>query len=273
MEYYSVRNGIKIVLAKEFYARFSLMMENFAIHDYFKEHLKIKGNSIDPDYPNYINKKSYSHIGISIYPFSQWQDEIQKANLVFDTIEFLYNFISKPGEFGYIPNHTGWNNEDYLSYDKILGREEFRGEINILLNAFNQGYELQLDGQILFVGDETVNFIRTEFPSYNEINIDNEIHLSIKWWKNRNQTLEDKKMAILKLAGVLEYLKKDSTLTNVMDKKDTNDLFNIANNFGLRHHNLDQQTNYDKDIWYDWIFQYYLNTCISVLKLIQKNKD
>lgn len=269
MEYYSVRSGIKIVLVKEFYERFSAMIKDFAGKDYFKEKLKVYGRSVDSDY---INNKSKSHIGISIYPFNEWKEENQKANLVFDTIEFLYKFISKPGEWGYVSDHTGWNTEDYLNYDETEGKREFREEINILLKAFDQGYELQLDGKTLFIGDETVNFIDTEFPEYNENNIDNAIHLAIKWWKNRNQTLEDKKQAILKLAGVLEYLKKDGTLLKVLEKKDSRDLYNIANNFGLRHHNPDQKTDFDKNIWYDWIFQYYLNTCIGIIKLIKTNK-
>ena len=269
MEYYSVRSGIKIVLVNEFYERFSAMINDFAGKDYFKEKLKVHGISVDS---KYINNKSKSHIGISIYPFNEWEIENQKANLVFDTIEFLFRFVSKPGEWGNVSDHTGWNTEDYLSYDETNGKIEFREEINILLKAFDQGYELQSDGKILFVGDETVNFIDTEFPEYDKDNIDNAIHLAIKWWKSRNQTQEDKKKAILKLAGVLEYLKKDGILLQILGKQDSSDLFNIANNFGIRHHNPDQKTDFDKDIWYDWIFQYYLNTCIGVLKMIKKNK-
>ena len=269
MEYFSVRHGIKIVKLEEFYNRFSLMLEDFEDRDYFKEKLKIFRSSNNK---NYINKKSKSHIGIEIYPFNDWSNDQKTENYIFDTIEFLYKFISKPGNIGYISDHTGWNTQDYLSYDDKEGKKEFRTEINILLQAYSKGYELQDDGEILFVGDDTVNFIKTEFPEYNEENIDQEIHLAIKWWKNRNQSLEEKKQAILKLSGVLEYLKKDNILSKVLEKKDTSDLFNIANNFGLRHNNPDQKTDFDKDIWYDWIFQYYLNTCISVLKLIKKNK-
>ncbi len=70
MEYYSVRSGIKIVYVKEFYERFSAMINVFAGKDYFKEKLKLYSGSIDN---NYINTKSKSHIGISIHPFNQWQ--------------------------------------------------------------------------------------------------------------------------------------------------------------------------------------------------------
>lgn len=267
MEYFSVRNGIKIVQINEFYERFTAMLEAFEGKDYFKENLKIHKRALDYEY---INVKSKSHIGISIYPFSKWNIENQKANLIFDTIEFLYEFTSKPGECGYISDYTGYNSQDYLSYDLTEGKREFREDINILLKAFGQGYELQLDGKIIFAGDETTNFIHTEFPEYNEYNIDKSIHLALKWWKNRNQTLEEKKQAIIILVNVLEYLKKDGTLLKVLGKKDSNDLFNIANNFGFRHHNLDQKTDFDKEIWYDWIFQYYLNTCIGIIRLIKK---
>lgn len=269
MEYFSVRNGIKIVLPNEFHERFAAMMNDFASRGYFKEKLEIYGISANSQY---INNKSKGHIGIEIYPFNQWKNENKKSNLVFDAIEFLYRFVSKPGEWGTVTNHTGWNSEDFLSYNDAEGKLEFKDETNILLNAFDQGYELQSDGNILFIGDETVNFIDTDFPEYNKENIDSAIHLALKWWKNRNQTLDDKKKAILKLAGILEYLKKDGTLLQILEKQDSSDLFNIANNFGIRHHNPDQKTEYDKNIWYDWIFQYYLNTCIGVLKMIKKNK-
>lgn len=269
MEYFSVRNGIKTIFEEEFYSRFSIMAEDFVGKDYFKEKLKINKALDDKDY---INTKSNSHIGISIYPFNTWGVENKKSHLVFDCIEFLHRFVSKPGKWGYITNHTGWNSEDYLNYDELEGKNEFREEINILLNAFKKGYELQPDGLILYVGDETVNFIKTDFPEYNKENIGDSIRLAIHWWKNRSQTLEDKKNAILKLSSVLEYLKTDETLEKILSSKDTSDLFHIANKFALRHSNPDQKTEYDKDIWYDWIFQYYLNTCIGVLKLIDKNK-
>jgi hypothetical protein len=268
MEYFSTRTGTKIIKLEDFYNRFKSMLIDFEGRDYFKEKLKLYRNSRDK---NYVNTKSKSNIGIKIYPFDSWSNKQQKEIYFFDTIEFLFRFVSKPGEFGYISDHTGCNTEDYLSYDEKKGKNEFRYEMNILLRAYGNGYELQNKGMILFRGDDTVNFIKTEFPKYGNPNIDFEIDCAIKWWKNRNQSIEEKKQAILKLAGVLEYLKQDRILSTVLENKDTRDLFNIANNFGLRHNNPDQKIDFDKDIWYDWIFQYYLNTCIGVLKIINKN--
>ena len=74
--------------------------------------------------------------------------------------------------------------------------------------------------------------------------------------------------AIRELADVLEFIRP--AIKEHLNKKDENDIFNIANNFGIRHHNKDQQTEYDKAIWYSWIFYYYLATLHAVLRMTNK---
>jgi len=69
----------------------------------------------------------------------------------------------------------------------------------------------------------------------------------------------------------LEYLRPQ--LKEVLTKKDESDLFNIANNFGVRHHNESQKTDYDKPIWYSWMFYYYLATIHASLRLVEKGKN
>jgi hypothetical protein len=46
--------------------------------------------------------------------------------------------------------------------------------------------------------------------------------------------------------------------------KDEADLFNIANNFALRHHRATQRDDYD-DAWLTWLFYVYLATTHLVL--------
>ena len=48
------------------------------------------------------------------------------------------------------------------------------------------------------------------------------------------------------------------------------DLFNIANNFGIRHHKPGQKTDYDRDIWLPWMFYIYLATLRAVTKTLAK---
>lgn len=266
MEYYSARNGKRISSELDLYNRFYAVIRGFVNRDYFKEKLEVSRNS-----QNYelANDKSIGQIGFSVFPIDSWKDEITK-NDIFDAIEFFYRFISKPGEYGAITNQTGFNYDDYLEYNDIDGRKEFTIDVNVILGLYEDGYELDENGRILFLGGEDVNFLETDFPEYNEENIDSVIHLAIKQWKNKEQSLEEKKRAIIKLADVFEYLKSEGALKSVLNKKDSSDIFQIANNFSLRHHNPNQNTSYDKAIWYDWIFQFYLATCITTLKLIKK---
>jgi len=77
--------------------------------------------------------------------------------------------------------------------------------------------------------------------------------------------------AIRNLADVLEFLRP--RLEKVMTKKDENDLFNIANNFGIRHHNDSQKTNYEKSVWFSWMFYSYLTTIHAVVRLLNKEDE
>ena len=81
----------------------------------------------------------------------------------------------------------------------------------------------------------------------------------------------DRKNAIKELADCFEFLKKD--IKKVLNKKDESDLFEIANKFSIRHHNKDQKSNYDQNIWLSWIFHFYLATLHASLRLIEKNKN
>ncbi|MES2759029.1 MAG: hypothetical protein V4693_16775 [Pseudomonadota bacterium] len=66
-------------------------------------------------------------------------------------------------------------------------------------------------------------------------------------YRRHGATVDDRRQAVRDLADVLEYLKPQikKYLTSAGEK----DLFNIANNFGVRHHNDKQKTGYDAGLW------------------------
>jgi hypothetical protein len=78
--------------------------------------------------------------------------------------------------------------------------------------------------------------------------------------------LDDRSQAVRDLADLLEYLlpKVKEFLTSADDA----DLFNIANNFGIRHHNDKQKTGYDASLWLSWMFYFYLATIHVVSRKI-----
>ena len=57
------------------------------------------------------------------------------------------------------------------------------------------------------------------------------------------------------LADVLEYIRKQVKV--VLLKKDESELFDLANNFGIRHFNETQKLEYDRAVWLSWMFYHY----------------
>jgi hypothetical protein len=66
------------------------------------------------------------------------------------------------------------------------------------------------------------------------------------------------------LADLLEFY-RDEAKAHL--KGSEGDLFNIANKFAIRHHNKNQQDDYD-DRWLTWMFYTYLATVRLVLDLV-----
>jgi hypothetical protein len=105
-------------------------------------------------------------------------------------------------------------------------------------------------------------------------NIDLRVNYAVSKFSRYNSSIEDKKDAVRTLADVLEYLreslKEDGAYLFTEDDKN---LRNIMNNFNIRHQNRSQHSDYDKDIWYDWVFYTFLASVHVSLKLNDKKFD
>lgn len=64
-----------------------------------------------------------------------------------------------------------------------------------------------------------------------------------------------------------EYLRPK--LQSIISSKDEADLFNIANNFSVRHHNDKQKNEYDESIWLSWMFYFYLATIHTIIRKLK----
>jgi len=99
-------------------------------------------------------------------------------------------------------------------------------------------------------------------------NIQERITAAIQKFRRYRSSLDERRDAVRDLVDVLEYLRPK--MEGVLSTRDEKDLFNLANNFGIRHHNEKQKTNYDKAIWYSGLFYYYLATIHALIRLIEK---
>lgn len=203
-------------------------------------------------------------LGFSAFPVSNWSYNDITEDHLFDVIEFLFDHVSKPG---------AWNDPGYDSFDEAAGKTEFRSAANSILTNVGDGFELGEDGQIRANVTGGLEFIiGAQLLPFDEANVDSKVRLAIEKWRKRHPTLQDKKEAIRLLADVFEWLKKAKHLEKVLVNKDESDLFNIANNFSIRHHQPAQKGNYDPSIWYNWMFHFYLATYHAAIRLLLKQQ-
>lgn len=183
---------------------------------------------------------------------------------LFDVIEFLHLYVSKPIDG---TMHTyGDCGMHWATFNKALGQEEFRSRVNAVLVHYEERYELSPNGEVLHkpeAGFEPI--FDADLPSKDQ-NVISRVGAATLRYRRHGSTLDDRRQAVRDLSDVLEYLRPQvKTLLTSADEKD---LFNIANNFGVRHHNDKQRTAYDASIWLSWMFYFYLSTIHVVLRKI-----
>ena len=113
--------------------------------------------------------------------------------------------------------------------------------------------------------------IKAKLPEFDDDNVNSKVDMAISRYRNRHSSLEDRRQAVCLLVDVFEFLREQ--LKGVLSSRDEDDLFNIANNYGLRHHNNKQRTDFDKKVWYDWMFCFYLSNIHLALRLLKRKKQ
>ncbi|HEX8659215.1 MAG TPA: hypothetical protein VF690_16870, partial [Hymenobacter sp.] len=187
---------------------------------------------------------------------------------LFDVIEYLHDRVAKPtkGHYhGY--NSCGWHYDDF---HQASGRSAYRERMNRVLGAYDQGFELSEAGEVLSLADEGLKpLLEAEIPPSTPENVRGPMQAAIRKFRRHRATNEDKLDAIRDLAGALEFIRPQ--VKHYFDK-DEGDMFNLANNFAIRHNNGKQKERYDTDIWYSWIFNYYLATLHATLRMIERGE-
>lgn len=268
-KYYSSRNSHNKLSLQELYKKLQNLYLFFRDKDYFKEKAGITLQNI----PDSITHEASLDLSFQLFPITKWDADNITEEHIFDAIEFLYDRVSKPGVWTIITSETGWNDYDYDSYNTDEGQYEFRDRANSFLSDYKSGFELTKEGNILANGTDGLQYILdAEIIPYDEENVDSKVRNAIIKWRNRQLSFSEKKEAIRELADVFEWLKKTKNLDSVLDNKDDSALFDLANNFSIRHHNPSQKTNYDQTIWYSWMFHFYLATYHATIRLLKKKE-
>lgn len=185
----------------------------------------------------------------------------------FDIIEYLFQVVSKPltGSFHNYSN-CGMH---WQTFDKYEGQQLFRRRINEMLTLYEKQFELSEDGEILLVAEAGLEPLFDAKVPTSDANVSSRVEAALLSYRRHGSTVEDRRKAVRDLVDVLEYLRAEA---KVHMKDDERDLFNIANNFGIRHHNQKQKTKYDQALWLSWMFYVYLATIHLVVRKIEQDK-
>ena len=190
-----------------------------------------------------------------LWPIQKFSSGYSEDDL-FDMIEFLFQHVSKPTEGWY----HNWSDCGY-HWNKFaidLGQVEFCEKMNVVLGHYESPFELSPNGEVLRTPDQGFETIlAAELPS-KDANVHERVAAAVLKFRRHGSTPDDRRDAVRDLADVLEYLRPHAK--DHLSSKDEGELFNIANNFGIRHHNPKQKTKYDAGAWLNWMFYIYLAT-------------
>jgi hypothetical protein len=184
----------------------------------------------------------------------------------FDMIEFLFQNVSKPvNGYHHTWNNCGWH---WDKFDRPLGRIEYCVKINSLLEQYTEAFELASTGDVLHKPEYGFAQLITADIPINDNNVTTRMNAAVSRYRKHGATIDDRRQVVRDLADVLEYIRP--SVKAHLTTKDEGDLFNLANNFGVRHHNDKQKTDYDASIWLNWMFYFYLSTIHVVLRKMNR---
>jgi hypothetical protein len=192
-------------------------------------------------------------------------------DLFFDVIEALHDMVARPRWRGWHEFDQHW---DYQDFARAPGQAVYRWKVNELLARSEVPLELAADGEdmgrlVHAAGDDRDELVEQALRTPNPGDRDAVSH-AVALFRNRDADRENKRSAVLALHRVLEV--RRSLIKAELMSKDSGALFDIANNFDLRHRRADQRTDYDP-AFLDWIFWWYLATLELTDQLLARRDD
>jgi hypothetical protein len=227
---------------------------------------------VDCPYGDRPSRAVEREVGVKdLWPLSQ-DRFVGDLDLLFDVIELLHDLVARPQtrrQHGY--SDCGWHHE---AFDIESGRVVYRWRVNQILVRSDLGLRLAEEG------DDTGRLVATTDDARTELvrallardggEPDDQVRYAVGLFRARGADRNQKRSAVSVLALVLEERRHD-VVTDALTKKDSGALFDIANNFHIRHQNADQKRDYD-DFYLDWIFWVYLSTVELTNRVIDEQR-
>ena len=136
------------------------------------------------------------------------------------------------------------------------GKARMRELVDPILGLLQPPVQLAADGSIVQVTPSALDPL-VDHPLPAELTADDiaqDVREAVTQFRGRSATTSDRLSACVRLAGVLELLRERGDTKRALLSKDEDRLFEIANQFALRHNNAKQRSDYDREIFCEWVF-------------------
>jgi hypothetical protein len=186
-------------------------------------------------------------------------------------IEVYHDLVSRPRERHFHDySMCGWH---YSHFSATAGREVYRWKANELLEAAGIGYRLAGSGEdlgrLVAVFDDGRSELLGEVLSRTQPDTGARVQHAVALFRRRGATDEDKRSALITLAGILEERRR--LIKAELVSADEAALFHIANKFAIRHQSRQQLSDYDP-AFLDWVFWWYLGTVELTNRIIGRQE-
>jgi hypothetical protein len=196
----------------------------------------------------------------------EWDD-----STFYGLIEVYHDLVSRPRERHYHDYAAcGWH---YSRFSATAGREVYRWKTNELLRAAGISYRLadsgEDQGRMVAIFDGGRSSLVAQALSRAQPDTAPRVHHAIALFRKRGATAEDKRSALVTLAGILE--ERRQLIKAELVSADEGALFHIANKFAIRHQSKQQLSDYDL-AFLDWVFWWYLGTVELTNRIISRQE-
>ena len=273
--YFSQRTGEApdSISLGDFACKFNIVFNNFVKDGYFKQIGIVNPISdlSNTDDHNRLERKLAMEFGLrgkKMIPTTENIMKLDRSSL-FDLIEFLADHVSRHDirdtrnvfdkdifddmsrrrPVSVVPSTDLFVRRFLGTYDSDEGRKKWRGTLNIHLKQLELPCKLTEKQEIeTLPSSDGLRHLVDNCTSSSE-DEQTRVKHACRLFLKHGATKDDKRNALNDLASVLEPMQHD---LKKIAPKEKNDLFNIVNNYGIRHNN-DRQKKCD-EIYLQWIF-------------------
>jgi hypothetical protein len=207
-----------------------------------------------------------------LWPVGRAYEEHESDDLLFDVVEAFDELVVMPtarNHHGY--GGCGWH---YRNFNHQFGRRAYRFEVNRILGFAGVPYRIAESGEdagrVVAAGSDDLAPLLLRAAERERAGDGIDVQHAVALYRSRGATAENKRSAIVALAGVLE--RHRNLLKEELLKADEGALFHIANGFDLRHRDMSQKVDYDP-AFLDWIVYVYLASIELVEALVSRQSQ